>query len=230
MPRLHHDVLWYPTVVYVLWRWLVRTGEAFSSTFSSTDASPRTSTVNFNFPKVPSGSVMDQGYILEKKIGDGSFGKVYQGYDKTEKRPVAIKIIDLEKVEDELEDIQQEIRVLSDCDCGQLCRYFGSFIVESRLWIIMELVEYPTLKILAALGPLDENYICVILHELLLGLEYLHRERKIHRDIKAANVLCSKSGAIKLADFGVTGQLTDSVSKRQTFVGTPYWMVSDLDV
>ena len=62
---------------------------------------------------------MDQGYVLEKKIGDGSFGKVYQGHNKSDKKPVAIKIIDLEQVEDELEEIQKEIRVLSDCDCDQ---------------------------------------------------------------------------------------------------------------
>jgi serine/threonine-protein kinase 24/25/MST4 len=161
-------------------------------------------------------------YDLTEKIGQGGFGYVYKAVDNMTGETVACKLINLDDASDELEDVQQEISVMSHCNCRQLTKYFTSFLSGSQLWIVMEYLEGGSLSdLLADSGPLDEASIAYVMRELLTALAYLHGERKIHRDVKAGNILVSATGGIKLADFGVTGQLTESVSKRQTRVGTP---------
>uniref|UniRef100_A0A7I4B6L0 non-specific serine/threonine protein kinase n=1 Tax=Physcomitrium patens TaxID=3218 RepID=A0A7I4B6L0_PHYPA len=174
-------------------------------------------------------SAMEARFENLRLIGKGSFGDVFSGFDKELNKEVAIKVIDLEEAEDEVEDIQKEISVLSQCRSPHITEYYGSYLHATKLWIVMEYMAGGSVLDLLETGPpLDEVSIACILRELLLSLDYLHSEGKIHRDIKAANILLTANGDVKVADFGVSAQLTRTMSKRKTFVGTPFWMAPEV--
>ncbi|KAI0555494.1 kinase-like domain-containing protein [Xylaria curta] len=172
-------------------------------------------------------------YTKEYCIGLGPIvsvdgGSVLTLVEKRTGEAVAIKIIDIESAEDEVEDIIQEIAILSELQSPYVTKYYGSYAKGAELWIVMEFCAGGSCADLMKPGMIGEDYIAIIIRELLLGLEYLHADKKLHRDIKAANVLLGSNGQVKLADFGVSGQLSATMTKKNTFVGTPFWMAPEV--
>ncbi|XP_037822198.1 serine/threonine-protein kinase hippo [Lucilia sericata] len=161
------------------------------------------------------------------KLGEGSYGSVYKALHKESSSIVAIKLV---PVESDLHDIIKEISIMQQCDSPYVVRYYGSYFKQYDLWICMEYCGAGSVSDIMRLRKktLTEDEIATILSDTLKGLVYLHLRRKIHRDIKAGNILLNTEGFAKLADFGVAGQLTDTMAKRNTVIGTPFWMAPEV--
>lgn len=128
-----------------------------------------------------------------------------------------------------MDDIRQEIRALASLKSPWVIEYHASFVKNESLWIVMEYCSGGScLDRMKKDGVFLQDAVAIIMRETLCGLNYLHRLGRIHRDIKAANILLTQEGNIKLADFGVSGQITATISKKNTFVGTPYWMAPEV--
>ncbi|XP_043363485.1 serine/threonine-protein kinase 3 isoform X5 [Dermochelys coriacea] len=144
--------------------------------------------------------------VLEK-LGEGSYGSVFKAIHKESGQVVAIKQV---PVESDLQEIIKEISIMQQCDSPYVVKYYGSYFKNTDLWIVMEYCGAGSVSDIIRLRnkTLTEDEIATILKSTLKGLEYLHFMRKIHRDIKAGNILLNTEGHAKLADFGVAGQLT----------------------
>lgn len=160
-------------------------------------------------------------------IGKGNFGLVFKAIYKKTGQTVAIKEIDLEESDDDLTEIQREIDMLRACESPFVIRYEGCVLVGSKLWIVMEYMGAGSVRDLILIRKMPETAIAIVLNQILQGLDFLHRGRKVHRDIKAANILLSNEGDVKLADFGVASSL-ESRCRAFTFVGTPFWMAPEV--
>ncbi|CAI5756488.1 unnamed protein product [Candida verbasci] len=162
-------------------------------------------------------------------IGRGKFGIVYKAQNKQTKQIVAIKVLNLDNQDDEILDVQKEIQFLTELkNIPNITHYYGSILNDTKLWIIMDYCAGGSLRTLLKAGVLEEKYIGIIVRELLITLNYVHKLGVIHRDLKAANILVSKDGHVQICDFGVATKLTNSSAKRNTMVGTPYWMAPEV--
>ncbi|KAM4595170.1 STE20-like kinase b [Fundulus diaphanus] len=163
------------------------------------------------------------------ELGDGAFGKVFKAQNKQTGVLAAAKVIDT-KTEEELEDYMVEIDILASCDHPNIVKLLDAFYYESKLWILIEFCAGGAVDavMLELERPLTEPQIRVVCKQTLQALVYLHESKIIHRDLKAGNILLTLNGDVKLADFGVSAKNTKTLQRRDSFIGTPYWMAPEV--
>ncbi|XP_021679465.2 MAP3K epsilon protein kinase 1 isoform X2 [Hevea brasiliensis] len=175
---------------------------------------------------------LDNKYMLGDEIGKGAYGRVYKGLDLENGDFVAIKQVSLENIaQEDLNIIMQEIDLLKNLKHKNIVKYLGSLKTKTHLHIILEYVENGSLANIIKpnkFGPFPESLVAVYIAQVLEGLVYLHEQGVIHRDIKGANILTTKEGLVKLADFGVATKLTEADVNTHSVVGTPYWMAPEV--
>uniref|UniRef100_A0AAG5DKR1 Protein kinase domain-containing protein n=1 Tax=Anopheles atroparvus TaxID=41427 RepID=A0AAG5DKR1_ANOAO len=163
------------------------------------------------------------------ELGDGAFGKVYKAQNKETRQLAAAKMCTLED-EENLSDHMVEIDILSEIKHSNIVGLYEAYSIDDKLWMLIEYCDGGALdSIMVELEkPLTEAQIAYVCKHMCAGLNHLHKNKVIHRDLKAGNVLLTMDGGVKLADFGVSAKNKHTMQKHDTFIGTPYWMAPEL--
>lgn len=188
--------------------------------------------------------VIGDRYRLGEELGRGASGRVFRGLDTRTGEQVAVKQVSLERLlPSDISNIMTEVELLKSLNHRNVVQYLGSFQTRHHLYLVMELVDSGSLSSIikaSFFGPFPEGLVAVYIEQVLQGLAYLHSQGVVHRDVKGANILTTREGLVKLADFGVAAKLGEDALKASPDhfskedqghtqpVGTPYWMAPEV--
>ncbi|KAM6318929.1 serine/threonine-protein kinase PAK 3-like [Aegotheles albertisi] len=165
-------------------------------------------------------------YMCFEKVGAGGFGTVYAAINVATGQKVAIKQINLQQ--QSMKDLIKEILVMKESKNANIVAYLDSYLAGEELWVVMEYLDGGSLTDIVTKFRMHEGQMAAVCRECLQGLEFLHSNGVIHRDIKSDNILLELNGSVKLSDFGLCAQMTPGQSKCSSKVGTPHWMAPEL--
>lgn len=170
----------------------------------------------------------DASFEVLCRLGEGSYGTVYKAVEKATENIVAIKVIEDQSDTQKIAELMEEIKFLEESANDHIVSYRGTYHFEGRTCIAMEYCCAGSLTDIMEVcdKTFEEKEIAVIMRDALMGLDFLHKNKKMHRDIKAGNILLNDLGECKLADFGVSCRMTEA--RRMTMIGTPYWMAPEV--
>ncbi|KJE98046.1 serine/threonine-protein kinase 4 [Capsaspora owczarzaki ATCC 30864] len=170
----------------------------------------------------------EQTFLILERLGKGAFGDVYKAQHIVSGSVVAVK--KMKTVISNFKEVMGEVDMMRNLRSPYIVRYFGCYYKDQFLWIAMEFADAGSIADLIRQGPLNEEQISTICYQVLKGLEYLHSMKKLHRDIKAGNILLSSRGRIKLADFGISAQIDGTGQKSMVAhtLGSPYWLAPEV--
>ncbi|KAK1168629.1 traf2 and NCK-interacting protein kinase-like isoform X4 [Acipenser oxyrinchus oxyrinchus] len=210
----------------------------FSSLFQQSEINMASDSPARSLDEIDLSALRDPAGIFElvELVGNGTYGQVYKGRHVKTGQLAAIKVMDV--TGDEEEEIKQEINMLKKYSHHRnIATYYGAFVkknppgIDDQLWLVMEFCGAGSVTDLIKNtkgNSLKEEWTAYICREILRGLTHLHQHKVIHRDIKGQNVLLTENAEVKLVDFGVSAQLDRTVGRRNTFIGTPYWMAPEV--
>eukprot|EP00358_Blepharisma_japonicum_P006671 CAMPEP_0202943354 /NCGR_PEP_ID=MMETSP1395-20130829/3773_1 /ASSEMBLY_ACC=CAM_ASM_000871 /TAXON_ID=5961 /ORGANISM="Blepharisma japonicum, Strain Stock R1072" /LENGTH=271 /DNA_ID=CAMNT_0049640725 /DNA_START=200 /DNA_END=1012 /DNA_ORIENTATION=+ len=167
-------------------------------------------------------------YAIIRQLSSAATATVYAARSFSTGKNTILKKIRPENLA-QLTQIQDEIVLNQHSSHKNMLEYYDSFYHDNQIWIAHEMLDFTIAELARErAGFIPEKHMAYIIRELLIGLSFLHKEGRIHRDVKSSNIMISRNGDVKLGDFGFAAQLVQEVTRKGNITGNPSWMAPEL--